>query len=86
MNITSNALIILNGQEISQEEMKFISPDDIESVNVLKNGSAGKYGEKGKYGVIEIFTKKARALPKDSQSISPMPKVSQMRWQNTTRP
>jgi N-acetylmuramoyl-L-alanine amidase len=82
-NITSKALIILNGQEISQEDMKFISPDDIESVNVLKNESAIKYGEKGKYGVIEIFTKKAKTLPKDSQSISPMPKVSQVRWQNT---
>jgi TonB-dependent SusC/RagA subfamily outer membrane receptor len=35
-----------------------ISPNDIQSIDVLKDASAiSKYGEKGKYGVIKIITK-----------------------------
>ena len=40
--------------------MHSIDPSSIESINVLKDGSAKeKYGKKGKNGVIEIITKKA---------------------------
>jgi len=52
-------LIILDGKEISSEEMEKIKPDNIESINVLKGDSAiKKYGEKAKNGVIEITKKK----------------------------
>lgn len=38
-----------------------MSPSDIKSVTVLKDGTAAKkYGEKGKNGVIEITTKKGK--------------------------
>ena len=51
-------LIILNNKEISKTEMNAISPNDIESVEVLKNENAIKsYGNKGKDGVIVINTK-----------------------------
>jgi TonB-dependent SusC/RagA subfamily outer membrane receptor len=52
-------LYILEGKEISEEEMKLIDPDKIESINVLKDKSAESlYGEKGKHGVIVITLKK----------------------------
>ncbi|SNR82441.1 M56 family metallopeptidase [Lutibacter flavus] len=54
-----NPLYILDGKEISKEDMEKINPDNIKSVNVLKDESATtKYGEKGKNGVVEIIIKK----------------------------
>ena len=58
----SNPLIVIDGEEQtglqSAELDKRISPDDIESMIVLKGESAiKKYGEKGKNGVIEITSK-----------------------------
>lgn len=53
-------LILADGKEISQEEMKNISPNNIQSVNILKGETAiKKYGEKAKEGAVEITTKKA---------------------------
>jgi hypothetical protein len=52
-------LLILEGKEISEDSLKNITPDDVESINVLKDQNAiKKYGEKGKNGVVEIFLKK----------------------------
>ncbi|MBB1284174.1 energy transducer TonB [Flavisolibacter sp. BT320] len=52
-------LYILDGKEISKEEMSRINPNDIQAINVLKDATAtSKYGEKGKYGVVEITMKK----------------------------
>jgi TonB-dependent SusC/RagA subfamily outer membrane receptor len=52
-------LFIIDGKESSKEAMEKISPDDIESISVLKGESASeKYGEKGENGVILITTKK----------------------------
>lgn len=49
-------LFVLDGEII--KNVDDLSPDDIESINVLKGESAKKlYGEKGKDGVIEITTK-----------------------------
>ena len=51
-------LYILNGKEISREEMDAIKPDSIEKVEVLKGESATKkYGDNGQNGVILITTK-----------------------------
>lgn len=52
-------LILVDGKEITKEEMEKIDKDRIESINVLKDKSATeKYGNKGKNGVIEITFKK----------------------------
>lgn len=52
-------LYILDGKEINQEVLEKIKPEDVDSINVLKEKSAfNKYGEKGKNGVIEIYSKK----------------------------
>ena len=49
----------LDGVKITEKEMKAISPNDIESINVLKGEQAiKKYSEDGKNGVVEIKLKK----------------------------
>jgi hypothetical protein len=52
-------LIILEGKEVSEDYIKNLKPEDVESIKVIKDQNAiNKYGEKGKNGVIEIFLKK----------------------------
>lgn len=53
-------LIVIDGKEKPKADMDNLGlePEDIESINVLKDKTATeKYGEKGKNGVIEITTK-----------------------------
>lgn len=51
-------LYMVDGKEITKEEMNHISPETIDKVEVLKGDSATeKYGDKGKNGVILITTK-----------------------------
>lgn len=51
-------LFVLNEKVVSADEVSKISPEDIESVSVLKDKYAtDKYGEAGKNGVIEIRLK-----------------------------
>jgi hypothetical protein len=48
----------LDGVKITEQEMKAISPNDIESINVLKGEQViKKYPEEGKSGVVEIKLK-----------------------------
>ena len=55
----SNPVYYLDGVKITEQEMKAISVNDIESVNVLKGEQAiKKYPEDGKNGVVIITTKK----------------------------
>ncbi|OLY92450.1 Signal transducer regulating beta-lactamase production, contains metallopeptidase domain [Cnuella takakiae] len=61
---SSKALLVIDGKEMGTmgdyPEASFpVKPENISSMNVLKDQTAtDKYGEKGKYGVIEIITKK----------------------------
>jgi TonB family protein len=53
-------LVIVDGKEVPYENLKTISPDDVESINVLKDQAAIKmYGEKAKDGVV-VFTMKKK--------------------------
>ena len=53
-----NPLVIIDGRISTNSAMKVLPPNDILSVNVLKDKLAiDKYSEKGKNGVIEITTK-----------------------------
>ena len=55
----SKPLYLVDGKEVTEKNIAELKPDDVESINVLKELSATKkYGEKGKNGVIEIFLKK----------------------------
>ncbi len=52
-----NALIIVDGEAMSNKELDKIKPENIHSINVLKDKSAiAAYGEKGKNGVVIIQT------------------------------
>lgn len=54
-------LFIVDGKEMSRKDFKGYSPDQIESVEVLKGESAlKKYGDKGKDGVVIVTTKKGK--------------------------
>ena len=53
------SLVIIDGKESTHEELKKLSPDKIETINVWKGDKAvEKYGSKAKDGVIEVKTKK----------------------------
>ncbi len=56
---TTKPMIIIDGVVTDQSKMNDISPNDIQSVNVLKGTNAkDKYGAKAENGVIEITSKK----------------------------
>ena len=58
LNSSEKPLYILEGVEISDEEMRKIDPNTIKSINVFKDKNAiEKYGDKGKNGVV-VITKK----------------------------
>ncbi len=52
------SLILLDGKEISADEMNRLPSSNIESVTILKGKDAAMYGDKGKNGVIIIKSKK----------------------------
>ena len=57
---TSDPLIIIDG--IPGGDLSTIAPEDVETIDVLKDGSAAAiYGTRGTNGVILITTKKAKA-------------------------
>ena len=52
-------LFVIDGKEAGAEDLKTLSPNDIEAINVWKGRSGvEKYGEKGRNGVVEITMKK----------------------------
>ncbi len=56
---TLQPLILVDDKEVSYDELGKIKSESIDHMDVLKDKSATeKYGEKGKYGVILITTKK----------------------------
>ncbi len=57
-NGDSRPLILLDGNVI--EDLSVINPNDIESINVLKDATAGIYGVRAANGVILITTKSGR--------------------------
>lgn len=58
-SLSEKVLVVVDGTVTPFDDLKKISPDKIESMTGLKNAQAiGKYGDKGKDGVIEIVTKK----------------------------
>lgn len=59
--LNSKPLIVLDGKEYTGS-LNYIKPGDINSINVYKSESdvANAYGEKGKNGVLKIFTKASK--------------------------
>ncbi|MEY3208614.1 MAG: hypothetical protein RL064_645 [Bacteroidota bacterium] len=70
----NQALIMVDGKKVSEEQMKKINPNDIVSVNVLKGEKAVTYGAAGSNGVILIQTKFGPPPPPPTTSyIAPPP-------------
>jgi N-acetylmuramoyl-L-alanine amidase len=58
VNVKIQPIYMVNGKELSKEELNKISAASIQSISVLKDESAiKKYGERGKNGVVEIILK-----------------------------
>lgn len=55
-NTSSDPLYVVNGSITS--DISFIPPNEVKSINVLKDASASVYGSRGGNGVIEITLKK----------------------------
>ncbi|MEO0528503.1 MAG: peptidoglycan DD-metalloendopeptidase family protein, partial [Bacteroidota bacterium] len=54
-------LFFIDGEKASRKDVKKLSPDDIETINVSKGEKTmEKYGKKAKDGVVEITTKNQR--------------------------
>ncbi len=54
-----NPLYVVDGQPLAKKTLEDISPNDIESITVLKDASAKViYGERAEHGVILVTTKK----------------------------
>lgn len=65
--INTAALYVIDGKEATQDDLKSISPQSIQSINVLKDETAiKKYGERGKNGVVEITLKKETTEHQDT--------------------
>jgi len=56
INGNSSALLVVDGVVVNN--LDFINPRDIKSINVLKDSSASIYGSRGANGVVLIETKK----------------------------
>jgi TonB-dependent SusC/RagA subfamily outer membrane receptor len=54
------ALLVVDGAFISPEDFANISPLDVESVDVIKDGSSSVYGSRGANGVVIVETKKGK--------------------------
>ncbi|OOQ61577.1 M56 family metallopeptidase [Mucilaginibacter pedocola] len=57
----SDKLIIIDGKEASEKDLKKLSAFDIDRMSTASDAdTVKKYGEKAKYGVVYIYTKKAK--------------------------
>jgi TonB-dependent starch-binding outer membrane protein SusC len=58
VNSSNEALIIIDGVDASPRALISMSPQDVERVSVLKDGSAALYGVRGANGVLLITTRR----------------------------
>lgn len=54
----STPLIVVDGVRVDYEYLKMISPGDVKSIDIIKDGTTAMYGSEGANGVIVIETKK----------------------------
>jgi len=69
-NGNSSPLIVVDGIIYEADGLNALNPNDIESINVLKDGTAGIYGVRAANGVIIIETKKGKKNSKPTLSLS----------------
>jgi TonB-dependent SusC/RagA subfamily outer membrane receptor len=56
----NSALLVVDGIIVDKQDFGLISPLDIQSVDVLKDGSSSVYGSRGANGVVIVETKKGK--------------------------
>jgi TonB-linked SusC/RagA family outer membrane protein len=69
-NGDNNPLVLVDGVPYSTDGLNALNPSDIESINVLKDGTAGIYGVRAANGVIIITTKQGKRNSKPSIEFS----------------
>ncbi|WMN10872.1 TonB-dependent receptor [Marivirga salinae] len=69
-NGNNSPLIIVDGIIYESDGLNALNPNDIESINVLKDGTAGIYGVRAANGVVIIETKKGKKNTKPSLNFS----------------
>jgi TonB-linked SusC/RagA family outer membrane protein len=64
INYNNNPLIIVDGVEVNFNDLNFINPSDIATLDVLEDASAAAiYGARGGQGVIVVTTKRGKGNP-----------------------
>ncbi|MBN2649370.1 MAG: TonB-dependent receptor plug domain-containing protein [Prolixibacteraceae bacterium] len=58
INLSSAALIVVDGVQVDGSVMSTLVPSQVKSINIIKDGSAAIYGARGANGVVVIETKK----------------------------
>ncbi len=58
INLSSAALIVVDGITVGSGVLSALSPTNIKSIDILKDGSAAIYGSRGSNGVVLIETKR----------------------------
>jgi len=58
INMSSAALIVVDGVVVDNSMINNISPTNIKSINIIKDGSAAIYGSRGANGVVVIETRR----------------------------
>ncbi|QIA07389.1 TonB-dependent receptor plug domain-containing protein [Draconibacterium halophilum] len=58
INLSSAALIVVDGMQVDNSIMSTLVPAQVKSINIIKDGSAAIYGSRGANGVVLIETKK----------------------------
>lgn len=62
INLSSSALIVVDGVASDKSILRSLSPSNVRSINVIKDGSSAIYGSRGANGVVVIETKKGGEL------------------------
>lgn len=57
-NLSSSALIVIDGVTVDKSHLNALSPVMVKSINILKDGSAAIYGSRGANGVVVIETRR----------------------------
>ena len=67
-------LVVIDGAEVDAGDINFLTPNDIETIEVLKYAGTAMYGMAGGNGVLVITTKLSRGLSaKDISSVGVLP-------------
>lgn len=71
---SENPLFLLDGMPVEIEMITSVSPNDVETIEVLKNaGSTAMYGSRASGGVIAIYTKRGGVYRSPSIGITSIP-------------